>query len=371
MSKRLFFLFVLVSMYELVQAQTPPPYEPYWSVEYQMGLINVNGEGNFFRMTSPSFSFNAEYRFSEPLGVRAVLGGFQGKGYVVRLKEYYRYHYIRGGADVMWYPSSFPVKNMYFFAGLGLMVGTSNGAQNVDVSFKPDYFEGLWSAPKVFVTGRIGAGYAYPLTDKISVTGEAAFSLYPDSVNSKMGGNMDCSLSLMAGIKYSFGPCRKKQKPQPVYVPQPAAPVEPVIAVVEEPAPEPAPVEVVPEPVVEPEPAVAEEVIPEPVRIYFTSDSAVIRDEYKSGLATLAQFLATHPDWYVFVEAYGDSKSGSAAHNQELSERRVASAVKQLKAAGVPKSRIQTVAGGGTNKFTVGKNVKKNRLVICHLLQNN
>ena len=49
-------------MYELVQAQTPPPYEPYWSVEYQMGLINVNGEGNFFRMTSPSFSFNAEYR---------------------------------------------------------------------------------------------------------------------------------------------------------------------------------------------------------------------------------------------------------------------------------------------------------------------
>ena len=45
--------------------------------------------------------------------------------------------------------------------------------------------------------------------------------------------------------------------------------------------------------------------------------------------------------------------------------------VKQLKAAGVPNSRIQTVAGGGTNKFTVGKNVKKNRLVICHLLQNN
>ena len=357
MPKRLFSLFVLLSMFELAQAQTAPSHEPYWSVEYQMGLINVNGEGNFFRMTSPSFSFNAEYRFSEPLGVRAVLGGFQGKGYVVRLNEYYRYHYIRGGADVMWYPSSFPVNNMYFFAGLGLMVGTSNGAQNVDVSFKPDYFEGLWSAPKVFVTGRIGAGYAYPLTDKIAVTGEAAFSLYPDSVNSKMGGNMDCSLSLMAGIKYSFGPCRKKQKPQPVYVPQPA-PVQPVIAVVEEPAPE-------------PEPAVEEEVIPESVRIYFTSDSSVIKDEYKSSLATLAQFLAIHPDWYVFVEAYGDSKFGSAAHNQELSERRVASAVKQLKAAGVPKNRIQTVAGGGTNKFTVGKNVKKNRLVICHLLQNN
>ena len=89
MSKRLFFLFVLVSMFELAQAQTPPSYEPYWSVEYQMGFINVNGEGNFFRMTSPSFSFNAEYRFSEPLGVRAVLGGFQGKGYVVHGPEFF------------------------------------------------------------------------------------------------------------------------------------------------------------------------------------------------------------------------------------------------------------------------------------------
>ena len=137
---------------------------------------------------------------------------------------------------------------------------------------------------------------------------------------------------------------------------------------VEEPAPEPAPVEVVPEPVVEPEPAVEEEVIPESVRIYFTSDSAVIKDEYKSRLASLAQFLATHPDWYVFVEAYGDSKFGSAAHNQELSERRVASAVKKLKVAGVPDSQITTIAAGGTHKFTEGKNVKKNRTVIGTLI---
>lgn len=356
-------------MYELVQAQTTPSFDPYWSVEYQMGLINVNGEGNFFRMTSPAFSFNAEYRISEPLGIRAAFGGFQGKGYVVRLKEYYRYHYIRGGADVMWYPSSFPVKNMYFFAGLGLLVGTSNGAQNVDVSFKPNYFEGLWQAPKAFVTGRVGAGYAYFLTDKISLTGEAAFSLYPDAVNSKMGGNPDCSLALMVGVKYSFGPCRKKKapQPQPVYV----APA------VEKPAPavEPAPA---PEPVAEPEPVVEPAPAPEPdyteeaealtLRIYFDSDSAFIKDEYKEPVEALARFLAAHPEWTVNLEAYGDDKYGSAYHNQQLSERRVASAVKKLKVAGVPDSQITTIAAGGTHKFTEGKNVKKNRTVIGTLI---
>ena len=104
------------------------------------------------------------------------------------------------------------------------------------------------------------------------------------------------------------------------------------------------------------------------LRIYFDSDSAFIKDEYKEPVEALARFLAAHPEWTVNLEAYGDDKYGSAYHNQQLSERRVASAVKKLKDAGVPDSQIITVAGGGTHKFNVGKNVRKNRTVIGTLI---
>ena len=135
------------------------------------------------------------------------------------------------------------------------------------------------------------------------------------------------------------------------------------------PAPEPV---AEPEPVVEPAPAPAPDYTEEAealtLRIYFDSDSAVIKDEYTEPAAALARFLAAHPDWAVNLEAYGDDKYGSASHNQQLSERRVASAVKKLKGAGVPDSQITTIAGGGTHKFTEGKNVKKNRPVIGTLI---
>ena len=213
--RKLFLLALcLVSFLALAQAQQTSSFQPHWAVEGQVGIYNPSGEAPFFRMMSPSFSINVGYRFSEPLGLRVGVGGFQGKGYVVRTDTYYKYDFVRASADLLWYPFA-RVRNLYFFAGTGVMLGTRNRAADVDVSFKPNYFQALWEAPKAFWVGRVGAGYAFPVTARLSITAEAAFSLLPDAVNSKLGGNPDCSATVLAGLKYAFGPKAPKAPKAP------------------------------------------------------------------------------------------------------------------------------------------------------------
>lgn len=56
-----------------------------WWVEAQAGLSNASGEGSFFGMTSPALAVSAGYRFSRPLALRVGVGGYEGKGYVMRV----------------------------------------------------------------------------------------------------------------------------------------------------------------------------------------------------------------------------------------------------------------------------------------------
>ncbi|MFB3906029.1 MAG: OmpA family protein [Acidobacteriota bacterium] len=81
--------------------------------------------------------------------------------------------------------------------------------------------------------------------------------------------------------------------------------------------------------------------------INFDTDSAVIRDESKQTLERIVSVLKNRADWQVTIEGHTDS-TGTAAHNQALSEKRARSVKDFLSAAGIDASRLETVGFGAS-----------------------
>lgn len=366
---------------------------PHWWVEAQAGASYSFGEGSFFKMLSPAGAVSAGYRFSRPVGLRVSVGGFEGKGYVMYTKTYYRFNFLSPVADVMWHPFA-KLNNLYVFGGAGVLVGVKNGAQQVDVSFKPDYFHDIWKPAKAFVIGRVGAGYAFPVAEKLAVTAEAAYTLMPDAVNSKHADTPDMSVSLMAGLRYSFGPkSRKKAAAEKAAAEQAAAQLAAEQAAAERAAAEAkAKAEAEAKARAAAEKAAAEKAAAEKAaaekaaaekaalvaqaqalacQVYFESNSWTVRDQYKDQLNAMAEFLAQHPGSQIRLTAYCDDSYGTAAYNQLLSERRANAVAKALKKMGVDGESIQCVPSGGTGMYNKGKKISGNRVVFCEIITNN
>lgn len=387
MRKTLVILFCLVAFSVLGHAQRQSAFQPEWSVEGQAGGSYTLGEGSFGRMLSPAFSVNVGYRFSEPVGIRLGIGGFSGKGYVAEQAAYHNYNYIRTQADVIIH-SFGTVKNLYTLAGIGLLVGTSNGAVASQRS---------WKAPQAFAAGRFGVGYHFPVGHNMAVTAEAVYHLLPDALNSVHNGTPGGDVQALVGFHYTFG--RKKAAAPREVAPAPAAPkrdyaaearaaIEARAAVrqevpVEEPVEEPVetseekPIEV---PVEASAPitdeatsiaiakAVAEAAGISDVRVYFDSNSWTVKSQYEPELMKVADFLNENPGYLVKLTAYCDKRYGTPEYNQEVSERRANAVARFLKRNGVPDSRILTSPAGGTDSF--GPNsVKRNRFVVCEIVK--
>ena len=387
MRKTLVILFCLVAFSVLGHAQQQSAFQPEWSVEGQAGGSYTLGEGSFGRMLSPAFSVNVGYRFSEPVGIRLGIGGFSGKGYVAEQAAYHNYNYIRTQADVIIH-SFGTVKNLYTLAGIGLLVGTSNGAVVSQRS---------WKAPQAFAAGRFGVGYRFPVGHNMAVTAEAVYHLLPDALNSVHNGTPGGDVQALVGFHYTFG--RKKAAAPREVAPAPAAPKRDYAAEaraaiearaaarqevpVEEPVEEPVetreekPVEV---PVEASAPitdeatsiaiakAVAEAAGILDVRVYFDSNSWTVKSQYEPELMKVADFLNENPGYLVKLTAYCDKRYGTPEYNQEVSERRANAVARFLKRNGVPDSRILTSPAGGTDSF--GPNsVKQNRFVVCEIVK--
>lgn len=387
MRKTLVILFCLVAFSVLGHAQQQSAFQPEWSVEGQAGGSYTLGEGSFGRMLSPAFSVNVGYRFSEPVGIRLGIGGFSGKGYVAEQAAYHNYNYIRTQADVIIH-SFGTVRNLYTLAGIGLLVGTSNGTVASQRS---------WKAPQAFAAGRFGVGYHFPVGHNMAVTAEAVYHLLPDALNSVHNGTPGGDVQALVGFHYTFG--RKKAAAPREVAPAPAAPkrdyaaearaaIEARAAVrqevpVEEPVEEPVetseekPIEV---PVEASAPitdeatsiaiakAVAEAAGISDVRVYFDSNSWTVKSQYEPELMKVADFLNENPGYLVKLTAYCDKRYGTPEYNQEVSERRANAVARFLKRNGVPDSRILTSPAGGTDSF--GPNsVKRNRFVVCEIVK--
>jgi outer membrane protein OmpA-like peptidoglycan-associated protein len=79
--------------------------------------------------------------------------------------------------------------------------------------------------------------------------------------------------------------------------------------------------------------------------VLFDTDRASLKPEGTSTLRKLADVMAQNPDRTVLVEGFTDS-TGTASHNQELSERRANTVAMALAGMGVPRDHVAMRAYG-------------------------
>ncbi len=105
----------------------------------------------------------------------------------------------------------------------------------------------------------------------------------------------------------------------------------------------------------------------ETIQVHFGVDRWELTDAAQTALAELIKELVENPELTVDLEGYSDSQ-GSAAHNLQLSERRVESVRRFLVARGVELPRINWIGMGEVSDKGAKADRAKNRRVTVRLL---
>ncbi|KQT88148.1 peptidoglycan-associated lipoprotein Pal [Aurantimonas sp. Leaf443] len=80
-------------------------------------------------------------------------------------------------------------------------------------------------------------------------------------------------------------------------------------------------------------------------RIFFDSDSSVVRGDAQQTLARQAQWLNQYPQYSIVVEGHADER-GTREYNLALGARRAAATRDYLAQQGVPANRMRTISYG-------------------------
>lgn len=91
-------------------------------------------------------------------------------------------------------------------------------------------------------------------------------------------------------------------------------------------------------------------------RIFFDTDSTLIRADAQTTLSRQAQWLGQYSQYSITVEGHADER-GTREYNLALSARRAASARDFLIARGVPANRIRTISYGKERPVAVCDNI--------------
>jgi outer membrane protein OmpA-like peptidoglycan-associated protein len=105
-------------------------------------------------------------------------------------------------------------------------------------------------------------------------------------------------------------------------------------------------------PVEKPQAQVVKEFVAAPVSVFFNINKSKIASRKDLvNLESMAKF-AKENNAGLLVTGYADSKTGSAAYNQKLSESRAATVADQLVKFGVSRDKVETVGKGGVNDLS-------------------
>ncbi len=80
-------------------------------------------------------------------------------------------------------------------------------------------------------------------------------------------------------------------------------------------------------------------------RIFFDTDSSVVRADAQATLARQAQWLQQYPNYAITVEGHADER-GTREYNIALGARRAAATRDYLSSQGVPVQRMKTISYG-------------------------
>lgn len=97
--------------------------------------------------------------------------------------------------------------------------------------------------------------------------------------------------------------------------------------------------------------------------VFFVIGKAEVRPDEAFKLGRIAQILLDNPDATITVTGYADSATGTAAINQDLSEKRASTVVDMLTKAGVAASRIKSSATGSDRDAK--DSAESNRVAVC------
>jgi len=104
-----------------------------------------------------------------------------------------------------------------------------------------------------------------------------------------------------------------------------------------------------------------------PQDLLFAVDSAALRPDLRRDLSTVASSLLKYPNSRIEVIGHTDN-TGSAAYNQDLSQRRAVSVASVLRENGVPNARIAAIGRGEeqpiASNLTVEGRAKNRRVEI-------
>ena len=92
------------------------------------------------------------------------------------------------------------------------------------------------------------------------------------------------------------------------------------------------------------------EVVTAPVSVFFNINKSKIAS--RKDLQNVKAMTETAKDGKFVVTGYADSKTGSAAYNQALSQKRAETVADELVKMGVSRDNIEIVAKGGVNDLT-------------------
>lgn len=92
-------------------------------------------------------------------------------------------------------------------------------------------------------------------------------------------------------------------------------------------------------------------------KIFFDTDSSVVRDDARPTLDAQADFLAKNPKIAVVVAGNADER-GTEEYNLALGSRRAYAAASYLSAKGVPAARLSTISYGKDKPIAPGSNAE-------------
>ena len=227
--------------------------------------------------------------------------------------------------------------NWFLYGGAGLM--RYDWDQPEISPLRTPGLEVIGSVPMI----PLGTGIQYKLSDNLALEVAIGYEMaLSDAVNAVEEGGNDASLQGRVGLTLgNFGP-----------PPVPLAPIAPVVAPpVEEPAPEPPPME---EMVAEPEME-----MPAPRVVLFALNSAKISSEAMQILDEVVMDLDELPEVGVLLRGHTDN-TGSIWYNSKLGMRRAASVQKYLMSKGVDSGRM-TLESGGENEPVASNATREGR----------
>ncbi len=371
--------------------------EPFWYVQPQAGVSWSVGEAPLGDLLSPAAQLSVGRQFSPLWGLRVGASGWQGRNWLVRPKEEYKWKYVQANVEVTlsvlnWWAGVDAERrwDVYAFLGGGLHWAFDNDEANRLAACNARGLRKVWDDSFFGPALRGGLGVDYSLTDRVALGLEANVNMLADKWNSKKGSGLDWQDHLLLGVKVALGKGGKRAAAEEAVALEPAleaagatvtAPVEPA---------EPAGVEVAAKPVsapvaeagasaAEPEASAvqagasandgasavqASAAKQEDLKVYFRRNSSRITWVEAEKVRQMADYLRANKDRKLLVKGCA-SADGNVDYNLLLSGWRAVAVKQCLVSYGVEADRIATEPCGVVN----GTDVSECRTAICFTVE--